>query len=164
MSLREELELLNMNEWQNDLVKIRPLTTEKELVFAAYECQLTDEQKNFVSPIWFTIGRAYLYKDDNYPCIIYNLDNMPIGFINFYKWIGDKNAYSWSYFIDLKYQKKGFGISTAKLAVDILKKTNSNICIKIASEKDNYKAHNLYLSLGFNKSPKLDGDDIVFVL
>lgn len=70
MSLREELESLNMNEWQNDLVKIRPLTTEKELVFAAYECQLTDEQKNFVSPIWFTIGRAYLYKDDNYPCII----------------------------------------------------------------------------------------------
>ena len=104
MSLREELELLNMNEWQNDLVKIMPLTTEKELVFAAYECQLTDEQKNFVSPIWFTIGRAYLYKDDNYPCIIYNLDNMPIGFINFYKWIGDENAYSWSYFIDLKYQ------------------------------------------------------------
>ena len=67
-------------------------------------------------------------------------------------------------FIDLKYQKKGFGISTAKLAVDILKNTNSNICIKLASEKDNYKAHNLYLSLGFKKSPKLDGDDIVFVL
>ena len=164
MSLRKELELLNINEWQNDLVKIKPMTTENELIFVGYECQLTDEQKDFVSPIWFTLGRAYLYKVDNYPCIIYNLDNIPIGFINFYKWVGDKDAYSWSYFIDLKYQKKGFGKSAAKLAVDILKKSNSNIHIKLASEKDNYKAHNLYISLGFNKSSELDGDDIVFIL
>ena len=145
-------------------MKIKPLTTEKELIFAAHECQLTDEQRDFVSPIWFTIGRAYLHKDDNLPCIIYNLDNVPIGFINFYKWIGDKDSYSWSYFIDLKYQRKGFCKSTAKLAVDILKKLNSNISIKLASEKDNYKAHNLYISLGFNKSSEVDGDDIVFVL
>ena len=30
---------------ENDLVKIKPLTTEKELIYAAYECQLSDEQK-----------------------------------------------------------------------------------------------------------------------
>ena len=29
MSLREELELLNMNEWQNDLVKIKPYDNRK---------------------------------------------------------------------------------------------------------------------------------------
>ena len=164
MSLRTNLEKLNIICWQNDLVKIKSLTTEKELIYAAYECQLTEEQKEMVSPLWFIIGRAYLNKDNYFPCIIYTLDDKPIGFISFSTWIGNDEAYSWTYFIDLKYQGKGYGKSAAELAINILKTANQNKSIKLATEKNNTKAHKLYSSLGFSKSSEMDGNDIVFVL
>lgn len=164
MSLRKDLETLNFDCWKNDLIKIKSLTTEKELIYAAYECQLTEEQREMVSPLWFIIGRAYLNKDNYFPCIIYTLDDKPVGFISFSTWIGNGEAYSWSYFIDLKYQGKGYGKSAAELAINILKTANQNKTIKLAAEKNNTKAHKLYSSLGFSKSSEMDGDDIVFVL
>ena len=107
MSLRTDLERLSDEHWENSHVKIRPLTSEADLIYAAYECQLTDEQKDLVNPAWFSIGRAYLFREDNYPCIIYNERNEPIGFINLNKWLGGGDAYSWSYFIDKDQQGKG---------------------------------------------------------
>lgn len=164
MSLRKDLETMNIDCWKNDMVKIKPMTTEKELIYAAYECQLTEEQRNMISPLWFIIGRAYLNKDDYFPCIIYSLDDKPIGFISFSTWIGNGEAYSWSYFIDLKYQGNVYGRSAAQLAINILKTANSYKTIKLATEKSNIKAHKLYMSLGFYESSEIDGDDIVFEL
>ena len=162
MSLRNDLETLDIKYWKNDLVNIKPMETVEELIYASYECKLTEEQKEMVSPVWFSVGRAYLFKDNNYPCIIYNNNNKPIGFINFFTWM-DGSAYSWSYFIDLEYQGKGYGKASAKLAVDILTKSNPNKNIKLATEQNNTKAHKLYESIGFKKTSELDGDDIVFV-
>ncbi|MBR4872557.1 MAG: hypothetical protein IKV00_01845, partial [Clostridia bacterium] len=66
MSLRTDLLGLPPACWQNDLVTIRPITTEADLIYAAFDCQLTDEQKELVNPAWFSIGRAYLSRDDHY--------------------------------------------------------------------------------------------------
>ena len=162
MSLRADLERLADEYWQNDHVKIKPLLTEADLIYAGYECQLTDEQKDLVNPFWFSIGRAYLFKEDNYPCIIYNACDEPIGFINLDKWLGSGDAYSWSYFIDKNHQGKGYGKYAAQLAVQILKQANPTKCIKLATEVGNTKAQALYLSLGFEKLAEMDGDDIVF--
>lgn len=164
MSLRLKLETIDNNQWKNDLVKIKYMTSEKELIYVGYECQLTEEQKEMVSPFWFIIGRAYLNKENNYPCIIYNFEDKPIGFINFSSWIGKDEAYTWSYFIDLKYQGQGYGKSVAELAIKILKTAAPYKNIKLSVEKENQKAHKLYQSLGFCKSSEMDGDDIVFVL
>ncbi len=164
MSLRTELENLPDSRWQNTRVTISPLKTEADLVYATYDCQLTTEQKELVNPAWFSIGRAYLFKDDNYPCIIYNEKNEPIGFINLCKWLGCGDAYSWSYLIDKKYQGKGYGKQAAQLAVNILKSANAFKRIKLATEACNTKAQQLYISLGFEKLPEMDGDDIVFGL
>ena len=164
MSLREDISKINKSYWHNDLVKIKPMETESELIYASFDCQLTDLQKEMVSPMWFIMGRAYLFKEDNYPCIIYNLNDEAIGFISFFKWKGIGEAYSWSYFIDLKHQGKGYGISSAKLAIDILKRSNANMMIKLATEKNNLKAQQIYCSLGFIKTDEIDGDDLVFVL
>lgn len=164
MSLRADLEKLTDQYWQNDYVKIRPLLTESDLIYAGYECQLTDEQKDLVNPFWFSVGRAYLFKEDNYPCIIYNECEEPIGFINLDKWLGSGDAYSWSYFIDKKHQGKGYGKHAAQLAVHILKSANPEKQIKLATEVCNTKAQRLYVSLGFEKLSEMDGDDIVFGL
>ncbi len=164
MSVREDLEKLPERRWQNEYVKICPLKTETDLIYAIFDCQLTDEQKELVNPAGFSIGRAYLFKEDNYPCIIHNKEDEAIGFINLNKWLGSGDAYSWSYFIDKEHQGKGYGKQAARLAVDILKAANSNKCIKLATESSNEIAQRLYTSLGFEKLSEMDGDDIVFGL
>ena len=164
MSLREELEQLRDEYWENDYVKINPLTTQADLIYAGFDCRLTEEQQALVNPFWFSIGRAYLFRDDHYPCIIYNACNEPVGFINLVKWLGSGDAYSWSYFIDKDHQGKGYGTQAARLAIQILKAANPNMPIKLATERSNAAAQRLYLSLGFEKLAELDGDDLVFGL
>ena len=164
MSLRADLEKLSNEHWQNAYVKIEPLSTMSDVIYAGYDCQLADGQKDLVNPFWFSIGRAYLFRDDNYPCVIYNTWDEPVGFINLTKWLGSGDAYSWSYFIDTKHQRKGYGKHAAQLAVNILKSASPDKPIKLATEANNVKAHQLYQSLGFVQLPERDGDDIVFGL
>ena len=164
MSLRIKLEKLPAECWENTYVKIKPISNEADLIYAGYECQLTDEQKELVNPFWFSIGRAYLFKEDNYPCVIYNECNEPVGFINLCKWLGSGDAYSWSYFIDKDRQGKGYGRHAAELAVSILKSADTKKQIKLSTEACNTKAQKLYASLGFEKLDETDSDDLVFGL
>ena len=162
MSLRADLEKLADEHWQNTYVKIKPLTSMSDVIYAGCDCQLTDEQKDLVNPFWFSIGRAYLFREDNLPCIIYNSSNQPVGFIILSKWLAIGDAYSWSYYIDKEQQGKGYGRQAAQLAVHILKTANPNMCIKLATEANNTKAQQLYTSLGFELLAEMDGDDLVF--
>ncbi len=163
MSLRDDLLKVTSEYWENEHVKIKPLETEADLIYAAHECELTDEQRELVSPVWFYVGRAYLHREDHYPCIICNERGERIGFISFSKWFGG-DAYSWGYFIDKHSQGKGYGKAAARLAVQVLKKANPEIPIKLATEECNLKAQSLYASLGFEKLNEMDGDDLVFGL
>ncbi|MBQ2305818.1 MAG: GNAT family N-acetyltransferase [Firmicutes bacterium] len=162
MSIRTDLECIADTPWLNDRVCIEPIKTQDDLGYALFDCQLTEEQKELVNPAGFSIGRAYLFREDNYPCIIYNEHKERIGFINLGKWLGKGDAYSWSFFVDKKYQGKGYGRSAAQLAVRILKTANSAKPIKLSTEKSNERAQRLYLSLGFRELAELDGDDLVF--
>ena len=164
MGVRTDLGKVGNDLWSNTHVSIRPLKTESDLIYAAYDCQLDDKQKELVNPAWYSIGRAYLFREDNYPCIIYDEQMTPIGFINLCKWLGEGDAYTWSFYIDQSHQGKGYGKSAAEAAVRLLKAANPDKPIKLATEKDNRKAQCLYQSLGFCLLPELDGDDIVFGL
>ena len=144
MGVRSDLERVKNDLWSNTRVSIRPLETESDLIYAAYECQLDDRQKELVNPAWFSIGRAYLFREDNYPCIICDEQRTPVGFINLCKWLGEGDAYTWSYFIDKNHQGKGYGKSAAEAAVRILKAADPQKPIKLAAEKDNEKAQRLF--------------------
>lgn len=164
MPLRTELEKIPDGQWSNDSVLFQPVKTEEDLIYAAYGCLLDDEQKAFVNPAWYSIGRAYISRNDNYPCIIYNKKCEPIGLINLCKWLGNGDAFSWSFYIDVRQQGKGYGRKAAGLAVRLLKTANPNQPIRLAAEMDNVRAHRLYYSLGFSLLPEPDGDDLVFEL
>lgn len=164
MGLRTILGHTDSAAWSDERVCIKPITTQADLIYAIFECQLTEEQKELVNPAGFSIGRAYLFREDNYPCIIKNELGEPIGFINFCKWLGEGDAYSWSFYIDKDHQGKGYGKSAAQSAVRILKAADPAAPIKLSTEKENKKAQRLYSSLGFRLLPEFDGDDIVFGL
>lgn len=162
MSLRSDLENVKRSCWTGESVSIRPLQTEEDLVYALFGCRLPEDQMELVNPASFSIDRAYLYREDNYPCIILNKEDEPVGFINLGRWLGEGDAYTWSFYIDMDHQGKGHGRSAAQLALSILRTAGPQIPVKLAAERDNAKAHRLYASLGFRLLPETDGDDLVF--
>ena len=164
ISLRTALERMEEDLWSNERVCFRPLRTEADLIYATMECHLPKEQEDMVNPAWFSIGRAYLFREDNYPCIICTTQGQPIGFIDLTRWLGQGDAYSWSFYIDRDHQGKGYGKSAARLAIRLLKAADPAKPIKLATEQSNEKAQQLYTSLGFRQLAELDGDDLVFGL
>lgn len=162
MSLRTSLDALPAEKWENDMVYFKKIQSEDDLVYATIECELEEFQRDFVNPAWFSIGRAYLVPEDNYPCIICNSNGESIGFINLSRWMGGGEAVSWSYYVDKNMQGKGYGRKAAELAVEILQSVADGKMIKVATEQSNEKAQRLYVSLGLHKLDELDGDDFVF--
>lgn len=97
--------------------------------------KLKPGQEEFVNPAGFSIGRALLNPNDNVTCLICKEDNTPIGFISLCKWLGEGEAYTWSYFIDENYQNMGYGMKATKLAITILKAAEPEMKIKLATER-----------------------------
>lgn len=50
MGVRTDLGTVGNDLWSNTHVFIRPLKTESDLIYAAYDCQLDDKQKELVNP------------------------------------------------------------------------------------------------------------------
>lgn len=164
MSLRSDLKKLSPEDCRNERIKLRPLLTEDNLIYAACDCRLTEEQQERINPAWFSIGRAYLFPEANLPCLIENEQSEPIGFLNLCQWSAESDTSSWSCFIGRRHQKKGCGKAAAQLAVHILKTAAPEKPIKLATEAQNLPAQSLYVSLSFQKLPEMDGDDLVFAL
>lgn len=164
MSLRSDLKKLSPEDWRNERIKLRPLLTEDNLIYAACDCQLTEEQQEWVNPAWLSIERAYLFPEASLPCLIENEQSEPIGFLNLCQWSAESDTSSWSCFIGRRHQKKDCGKAAAQLAVHILKTAAPEKPIKLATEAQNLPAQSLYVSLGFQKLPEMDGDDLVFAL
>ncbi len=164
LPLRAKLEQLPAEAFVGEGVSFRPIRTEEDLVYALFDCQLTKEQQDFVNPASFSIGRAYLHPERNYPCLIVNEDDQPIGFINLDMWLGKGTAFHWSFYIDKDQQGRGYGRKAAQLAVQLFRNMAPHCMIKLSTEGSNLKAQRLYLSLGFRKLEEMDGDDLVFGL
>ena len=160
----ETLAALPASVFSNDKVLFRLIRNQADLSYAIFDCELTPEQAVLVNPAGFSIGRAYLKPQDNYPCVICTTDSEPIGFIVLLRWLGKGDHLSWSFYVDRRSQNKGYGRAAAELAVRILKTAYPEKTIKLSTEENNRKAQALYRSLGFQKLDELDGDDLVFGL
>ena len=163
-SLRSYLESISEDMWHGERVTIRPLNSEEDLIYAAHECKLKDEQRDLVNPVWFSVGRAYLSYENHLPAIIYNEKDERIGFICFSVWVGSGDAYTWSFFLDERYQGLGYGLDTVRTAVKMIKATDQKRAIKLALEVANVRAHRLYEKIGFRLLDEKDGDDLVLGL
>ena len=161
-TLRAMLEALPADARTDGTLLIRPIQDDYDLWFATVSCKLKGGQEDLVNPAGFSIGRAYLAPDDNYPCIVCKSDGTKIGYIVFRKWSGtDRLMASWSYFLSAEYQGLGLGRRAAMLAVHILKAAGLRE-IRLSTEAENKRAQRLYRSIGFQMLDETDGDDLVF--
>ena len=164
MSVRKELEKLGLEALIGETVSFKPVTTEKDVIYVGYDCQLEPGQWDLVNPPWFTFGRAYLAPEDHFPCVILNEEGTYIGFIDLCKWICEGEAYTWSCFIDKNHQGKGYGKAVVAHAIRIFCQAKAHCDIKVAVEAANARAQHLYETMGLTRLEEMDGDDLVYGL
>ena len=151
-------------------------------VWDVLDLKLKREQKNFVASNEVSIVQAYAAIDtkcDAYPFAVYN-DKKVVGFLMvcynegaFYEIYDETppnslvNNYSiCRLMIDKRYQGRGYGRQTIKLALDFIKTWPSGqaeLC-EISYEPENVNAAKLYRSMGFEENGEMDGEEIVAVL
>jgi len=145
-----------------DNILIRPISDQEDLWYASQELILTPEQRDFVNPPGFSIGRAWLWPEKFLPCVICRTDGTRIGFIVFSPWLAEGDGVSFGYMIDAHHQHKGYGTAAARLALQILREVCPDLPVKLAVETDNHRAQALYTSLGFVLLDEKDGNDLVY--
>jgi hypothetical protein len=42
--------------WSDGHVRIKPMKTQDDLIYAGFDCRLSEEQKTLVNSAWFSIG------------------------------------------------------------------------------------------------------------
>jgi len=151
-------------------------------VWDVIELKLKREQKNFVCSNSVSIIQAYTAKETKcsaFPFAVYN-DKRVVGFLMvcynegaFYEFYNEVppdalvNNYSiCRIMIDKRYQGRGYGKETIKLALDFIKTWpcgKSEYC-EISYEPENTVAKTLYASFGFVENGEIDGDETVAVL
>ena len=78
----------------------------------------------------------------------------------------DNNYTIWRLMIDKRYQKRGYGREAINLALDFIRTWpcgKAEYCA-ISYEPENEIARKLYLSVGFEETGEMDGDEIVAAL
>ena len=144
--------------------------------------EVEDSQKDFVAPNSISIIDAYTTIGTEctaFPFGIYD-DETPVGFVMigyndavlYEVWDAEapeawKNNYSiWRFMIDKQYQRKGYGRTAIKLALDFIKTWpcgKAEYCA-LSYEPENEVARRLYASFGFVETGEMDGNEIIAML
>lgn len=109
---------------------------------------VSDDQTAFVSTVAQSLAQAWVYRDTAFPFAIY-ADGAPVGFVmlGYYE---SRDQYTlWKFLIDARYQRRGYGRSALKLAIDRLAETFGAHEIYTGVLLGNEVARRLYASVGF---------------
>ena len=126
--------------------------------------QVRKDQRDFVSDSTGILARAYAYrKDRSRAFVIYN-DDLPVGMAMYYD-LDSLNAYAFSqFFIDRRYQGKGFGYEAAAKIIQMMKDDGKYDKVILCYIDGDDAARNLYEKLGFLHTGEADGDEIIMDL
>ncbi len=141
------------------MVNLRKITEENFI--DAFNLKLGEGQEKYVSHPIRSLAQAYVYRKQCQPFGIYNNDDM-VGYVMvIYDY--DVSEYNiWHMMIDASQQKKGYGKVALEQIIAYIK-TNpfgSSDKISLTCNKDNFRALELYIKAGFEKTGVEDEDEI----
>lgn len=122
--------------------------------------RVAESQKRYVSDGMGILARAYAYREArSYACVIYD-DALPVGMAMYYD-CEELQAYSFSqFFIDERYQGKGYGKAAAQLLLDRMKQDGKYKAVILCYIEGNESAKALFENLGFHHTGDVDDDEI----
>lgn len=123
--------------------------------------KVAKEQEKFVSNSTGILARAFAYRNERSEAFVIYLDETPIGMAMYYD-CDELQAYDFSqFFIDEKYQRRGFGVQAAQKVLDLMKNDGKYSRVILCYIENNTAAKQLYEKLGFRHTGEQDGDEII---
>ena len=128
------------------------------------ELEVREDQKQFVSEPNRILARAYAYRDQRAQAKLILDDDTPVGMLMYYDGAeADQYVFS-QLLIDRRYQRRGFGIQAARMALDEMRADGRYPKVCLCYIEGDEPARNLYEKLGFTHTGEADGDEIIMEL
>ncbi|MBR5258855.1 MAG: GNAT family N-acetyltransferase [Clostridia bacterium] len=126
--------------------------------------KVRDDQLSYVSDSAGILARAYAYRESRSRAFVIYSDELPVGMAMYHDWDEEK-AYDFSqFFIDQRYQGRGFGYEAAKQILEMMKQDGKydRVCLCYIEGDD--PARKLYEKLGFRHTGEAYEDEITMEL
>lgn len=143
------------------MINIEPVSekTFKKVI----DMKLPDEQNKFVAPNVVSLAQAWLYYDEARPFAICDDDEV-VGFVML-DWDEDERcAGVWRFMIAYEMQRRGYGRKAMEAVIKLIKDTGKFDAIYLDYVPGNTSARELYYSLGFRETGKVEEDEIIMRL
>lgn len=123
--------------------------------------EVREEQRRFVSDSNRILARAYAYRELGSQARLVVDGETAVGMLLYHDW-PETGQYVFSeLLIDRRYQRRGFGIQAARLALEEMREDGrfGKVCLCYVAGDE--PARNLYEKLGFRHTGETDGDEIL---
>ena len=125
--------------------------------------QVSEAQKTYVAGSAVLLARAYAYREWRSRAFVVCDDVTPVGMGLYYD-CPERNAYDFSqFFIDERYQGKGYGKAAAKAVLEAMKQDGKYDKTVLCYIEGDEAARRLYESIGFVEIDR-DEDEIIMEL
>lgn len=125
--------------------------------------KVAPEQERYVANSAVMLARAYAYREQRSRAFVICDDETPVGMGLYYD-LPDMECYDFSqFFIDKRYQGKGYGKAATKAVLDAMRKDGRYHKVDLCYIEGNEAAKQLYESFGFAEIDR-DEDEIVMEL
>lgn len=128
-----------------------------------YPLKVAEEQRHYVADTAVLLARAYAYRAWRSRAFLICDDDTPVGMGLYYD-LPDYGCYDLSqFFIDARYQGKGYGKAATRLILDALRQDGKYSKVELCYVEGNEAARSLYESFGFRETDR-DEDEIIMSL
>lgn len=142
------------------MIHLEPVTPDN------WRCGLRvrEDQSHYVASSAGILARAYAYRDSRSEALIIYQDDTPVGMALYYD-LADWQAYNFSqFFIDERYQGKGYGLEAARLVLQRMKEDGRFERVVLCYVEGDTAAKKLYEKLGFTPTGEVEEDEVVMAL
>ena len=123
--------------------------------------KVSKEQERYVSNAAVMLARAYAYREQRSKAFIIYCDDTPVGMSLYYD-MDELEAYDFSqFFIDERYQGKGYGTAAASQMIEMMKADGKYKKVVLCYIEGNDAAKRLYEKMGFYHTGERDEDEII---
>jgi len=141
-------------------VTLREITA--ETVRTICNLKVSEYQNNFVAPNAVSIAQAYFHEDAWFRAIC--ADDTPVGFLMLDKNTKKPEYFLWRLLIDERYQRMGFGYKAMKLLIEYVKTLPGATEFLTSCVPGEGSPEPFYSKLGFTRTGKMDGNEVVMRL
>ena len=126
--------------------------------------EVFEEQKRFVSDPNRILARAYAFREYHSQARLILDGDTPVGMLMWYDYPEAERYVFSQLLIDRRYQRRGFGMKAARLALDEMRSDGRYPKVCLCYIEGDEPARKLYEKLGFVPTGEVDEDEVIMVL